>query len=358
MPPAAGSGGVLPIPMGMPATAGSSSYFYTRPRATTLDCANLLPRCERRRLADYCSAFAEKTGRISRNVRGKLASWRLAMPHNCPGGQRAADIMHCRFGDASFRRRYGDPTKLSGITMDYRNQPGMMHSYGMDYEQGERYEELASRRPTTSAYSRDIIRSLEELELNRIDHHYQPLHHSQQLHREFQHPYNAHLSSSWTSERPYATLPKRHSSSRATTTTNISLEDQFLPRDLQRLSRYPKSLQDLKYLEIEAILGRDSKSVSYPPREQPYMRREDLSTLDDRPSRSSSRASRLREDVAGGSRRWMRMDEESQDRLFLEGLAGGSQIERYEPGKVHYEREYRIYGKDTVALIFYKTCYL
>lgn len=32
--------------------------------------------------------------------------------------------------------------------------------------------------------------------------------------------------------------------------------------------------------------------------------------------------------------------------------------QKYAPGKVHYEREYRIYGRDTVALIYYKTCYL
>lgn len=32
--------------------------------------------------------------------------------------------------------------------------------------------------------------------------------------------------------------------------------------------------------------------------------------------------------------------------------------EKYAPGRVHYEREYRIYGRDTVALIYYKTCYL
>lgn len=27
-------------------------------------------------------------------------------------------------------------------------------------------------------------------------------------------------------------------------------------------------------------------------------------------------------------------------------------------GRVHYEKEYRLFGRDTVALIYYKTCYL
>lgn len=315
-----------------PCIDGLPPNYGSRLRPTTLDCGSLFPKW---------SAFAEKTGKISRNVRGKLTTWRQAVPRtcncNCPvvppryQQQRATNMMRASSTYMQQQRpkatattsRYVDPMSCEGVFVSqplprrYRHDTTtMLHSYGMNYEEGERYEELASRGPTPSSYSREIIRSLEELELNRIERRPPPprttLHQSyQQLHR--QRPYSANLSSSWSNDRPYATLPKRNG--------RINLEEQFLPRDLQRLSKYPKSLQDLKYLEIEAILDRDPRPASYP--------------------QSSS------------SHQW-----EDEGGLFVESIGEAGQVERHEPGKVHYEREYRIYGKDTVALIFYKTCYL
>lgn len=303
---------MLPSIDGLPADYGS------RLRPTTLDCGTLFPRW---------SAFAEKTGRISRSVRGKLTTWRQAVPRtcncNCPMVVQRQHHQRAMSSPYLYQRptrattsRYVDPTSCEGVFVSqppgrhWRYDDSMLHSYGMNFEEGERYEELASRGPTTSSYSRDIIRSLEELELNRIERRPRAtLHQSyQQLSRR---PYSANLSSSWSNDRPYATLPSR-----------VNLEEHFLPRDLRRLSKYPKSLRDLKYLEIEAILERDPRPSSYPPR----------------------RPSWLSEQPAHGSG------------LFLESGAG--EVQRHEPGKVHYEREYRIYGKDTVALIFYKTCYL
>lgn len=71
------------------------------------------------------------------------------------------------------------------------------------------------------------------------------------------------------------------------------LRDQIRLADIQRISRYPSSLEDLTYLEIEAILEREPSG--------------------------------LEDDV---------------------------------PGLVRYEKEYRLYGRDTLALVYYKTCYL
>lgn len=281
--------------------ASSQTRYEPYPRPTALDCSALFRDCrDRRRLTDYCNVFAEKTSRITRSVQGRFYRWRsLAVPA-CPReGPTGAES----FPDVTLRQvmRGGTTTR----------------SYGMNYETGERYEEVLEtpRGDRTSVYSRDIIRSLEELELGRIQ----------------RQPPHVRCCSQDLLERPQyypgsssPQVPVRRSQS-------INLEEHFRPHDIRRLCRYPKSLQDLTYLEIEAILDRDpisSRPESYPPNRRPR-------------SMSASR-------FEGAST--------SQGRAG--DVYGGRRIEMMEPGKIHYEKEYRIYGKDTVALIFYKTCYL
>ncbi|KAG9434078.1 hypothetical protein HZU67_04629 [Apis mellifera carnica] len=55
-----------------------------------------------------------------------------------------------------------------------------------------------------------------------------------------------------------------------------------------------------------------------------------------------------------------RLEDDDYLRLYrsLSRLSKYPQGGKYEPGQVHYERECRTFGKDTVAFIYYKTCYL
>ena len=98
--------------------------------------------------------------------------------------------------------------------------------------------------------------------------------------------------------------------------------------DTGSFSLYPRSMQDLTDLDIERILERDTNF------------RVPLSSF------------RSRDYLMEGYRRMG--DEENQSTEIDDKRHETA----YVPGRVHYEREYRIYGKDTVALIYYKTCYL
>lgn len=209
------------------------------------------------------------------------------------------DAVHCR----PLRRNNG------------RLSRKLTRGYALNSDLCGKYRELINCE-ATDAYSQDVIRSLEELELSRVG---------------CQTRDEATVGLNFQNERPYTTLPRR---SRA-----LNIDGPFSSRDLRRLSRYPKSLQDLTYLEIEAILERDPRPVSFP------MSDDHRFLLDDRHPRKLV------------DRQWR---SENCERLHesLSRLDRHRPRESYVPGKVHYEREYRIYGKDTVALIYYKTCYL
>lgn len=120
--------------------------------------------------------------------------------------------------------------------------------------------------------------------------------------------------------RLYRTLPP--------TRRSIHFEEQIHLADIRRISAYPKSLQDLTNLEIEAILERDprpSSASNWPPR------RSQDHDLDEKYERLCRSMAQLDQTIT---------------------------IDKVVPGEVHYEKEYRVYGKDTIALIYYKTCYL
>lgn len=137
----------------------------------------------------------------------------------------------------------------------------------------------------------------------------------------------------YTQKSYYATLPKRN--------RTINFADQIRPQDIRRISRYPKSLQDLTALELEAILDRDpqpSSSLHEDCSLEEYFRRH-LNNQGDIVNHCYT-------------------DNEYLTRLYR-SLPRHSQLPKdwLVPGKVHYEKECRMYG-DTVAEIYYKTCYL
>ncbi|EZA51699.1 hypothetical protein X777_09455 [Ooceraea biroi] len=133
-------------------------------------------------------------------------------------------------------------------------------------------------------------------------------------------------------ERPhYSTLPRR--------SRTINFEDQAYSFSGGRQRMYPKSLQNLTDLELDDVVCLPSSRGERACRE---------AKLDDYRRRSRNQ----------------RGEELSFDDSYLRLCRNLSRLDkyprgdRYEPGQVHYERECRTFGKDTVAFIYYKTCYL
>lgn len=127
-------------------------------------------------------------------------------------------------------------------------------------------------------------------------------------------------------ERPrYSTLPPRRSR-----TINFQQDRARGSSDGRATRAYPKSLQDLTDLE----LGERTLQASHRDRESPR-RGAEQSSLFNHPDDNYLRLCRN-----------------------LSRLDGYPRASRYEPGEVHYERECRTFGKDTIAFIYYKTCYL
>lgn len=140
-------------------------------------------------------------------------------------------------------------------------------------------------------------------------------------------------------KRPYcSTLPTRRS-------RTINFKDQPY-NSLEELRGYPKSLQDLTDFEIEERIG--NSSVSSLPKTRTRSR-------DDRTADVYRHRRRVRDPPVDDP-----LDEDDYLK-FCRNLARMERYPRggrYEPGQVHYERECRTFGKDTVAFIYYKTCYL
>lgn len=127
-------------------------------------------------------------------------------------------------------------------------------------------------------------------------------------------------------ERLYSsTLPRRG--------RTINFRDQG-GTNLESRRTYPRSMQDLSDLEPDdrAFLSSSSRLWKDDGLDEVYRRRR-------------CRQDQLENDYLNLYRSLSRLDKYPH---------GG----RYEPGQVHYERECRTFGKDTVAFIYYKTCYL
>jgi len=133
----------------------------------------------------------------------------------------------------------------------------------------------------------------------------------------------------------YSTLPRR------SRTINFKDQARDSPEGETRRRAYPKSLQDLTDLELDDVTYLSSARSGDGTREE---------ILDD----NYRRRNRYRREE----------DEPSFDDDYLKLCRSLSRLDkyprggRYGPGQVHYERECRTFGKDTVAFIYYKTCYL
>ena len=139
-------------------------------------------------------------------------------------------------------------------------------------------------------------------------------------------------------ERLYSsTLPRR--------SRTINFRDQP-SSSLESWRGYLRSLQDLSDLELDDR-PRDLADSSFLSSNRDDWRSDRLlvAAQDDGYRRRRYRENRLEDDYLRLYRSLSRLSKYPQ---------GG----KYEPGQVHYERECRTFGKDTVAFIYYKTCYL
>lgn len=113
--------------------------------------------------------------------------------------------------------------------------------------------------------------------------------------------------------------------------------------------RFMRSMDDLTDLDIEIMLERDT-TFNIPA---------NLFTGNGGYIDNSEE-----ESILERYRRRYQQNESDRDYNYLKLYRSLSRLDRimprekFIPGKVHYEREYKIYGRDTVALIYYKTCYL
>ncbi|KAK9293713.1 hypothetical protein QLX08_011409 [Tetragonisca angustula] len=140
-------------------------------------------------------------------------------------------------------------------------------------------------------------------------------------------------------ERLYSsTLPRR--------SRTINFRDQPGNSSLESRRGYLRSLQDLSDLELDDR-PRDLADSSFLSSSRDDWRSDRLlvTAQDDGYRRRRYRENRLEDDYLRLYRSLSRLSKYPQ---------GGN----YEPGQVHYERECRTFGKDTVAFIYYKTCYL
>ncbi|KAK0157632.1 hypothetical protein PV328_011345 [Microctonus aethiopoides] len=113
--------------------------------------------------------------------------------------------------------------------------------------------------------------------------------------------------------------------------------------------RFMRSMDDLTDLDIEIMLERDT-TFNIPA---------NLLSGNGGYINNSEE-----ESILERYRRRYQQNESDRDYNYLKLYRSLSRLDRimprekFIPGKVHYEREYKIYGRDTVALIYYKTCYL
>ncbi|KAG7203031.1 hypothetical protein KM043_010156 [Ampulex compressa] len=324
-------------------------YAQARGAATSSARVTSPARSNQRRLSDYCSIFAEKTNRIGRSVeqfmqsRGFLAARRPAEEaaqratmassngsvirndHRAPGGSRATEQIHRYYNGEQQRYleshryagedRYAESNRYPGRSQRERGaqaKDAYPRELGPNPNYTERFAELEPRRPKRREQPLDCEERGGWANAARSLNASRP------------------ILRNGREERPYcSTLPRR--------SRTINFRDQRGHSPVGRQG-YPKSLQDLTDLRIDEGIREplppflSSSSRSWRPEEN-YRRRRyrEDELLDDDYLRLCRNLSRLDKYPQGG---------------------------RYEPGQVHYERECRTFGKDTVAFIYYKTCYL
>lgn len=278
-----------------------------------------------RRLSDYCNIFAEKTNRIGRNVGSFMQSHGLFPARRSaedgsqgnPSRRVNGDVIRSdyRLPDRAEQRdsrqkgldRY-DRDGSSYSKSVYERSTGANHLNGDTVTQPR----VVRQRDYTDLYQegRGVWRG-EEVDLNGS----KPI-----LRNGISHAVGEKLYSS--------TLPRR--------SRTINFRDQIPGNSLESRRGYPKSLQNLSDLEADDVTRDPTVLSSAEWRDD---------RLDDAYRRRRYRQDQLEDDYL---------------RLYrnLSSLDKYPPTGRYEPGQVHYERECRTFGKDTVAFIYYKTCYL
>ncbi|KAI4481288.1 hypothetical protein M0804_009408 [Polistes exclamans] len=282
-----------------------------------------LARPSHRSLSEYCGIFAEKTNRIGKNV-GSFMQSRGFLP-----ASRQTTIANNNL--LSSIRINGNLNKVVHETRDSTRI----------YEQDRYYQGITTVR-------NDRVRRTSD----RKDEPSRPK--RRNYRREYENPRRningakPILRNGVGYERPErlpsycSTIPRR--------SRTINFKDQAY-NSLEELRGYPKSLQDLTDFEVEERIGNSSSFPKTRTRRRTW-REEDIGP----PVDDVYRQRRMPEPDE-------RVDPFLEDDYlkFCRNLARMERYPRgghYKPGQVHYERECRTFGKDTLAFIYYKTCYL
>lgn len=281
-------------------------------------------------LSDYCNIFAEKTNRIGRNVESFVQSRALF-------ARRSTDDHHPCSSTSSFS------LSRANAAVHRRSCNGDAVNYSRFFNPAEEDEDHDHPR-RSRRLERSVVRSRRddvypsgeggmEMQQRRVDYGGW---------REEAAGVSSDLNARCKGRRICSsTLPRR--------SRTINFRDQPIqgPLSQSRLTYPRRSLQDISDLD-ELDEGRGDVAGSLA--EGGGWRRGDVPVLDEdvgwhRRRGYSSREERLEDDYLRLYRSLSRLSKYPQ---------GG----KYEPGQVHYERECRTFGKDTVAFIYYKTCYL
>lgn len=343
-----------PLPGGAyPNEHDPRDLYRSDPSIATTSIAVPPARVAHRKLSDYCGIFAEKTNRIGRNVesfmqsRGLLPTRRSAVDEeprrdasvgingdvirNDPSSRAVREPSeghHCqpyesRDYERPRRNGAGQKKRVAYSNSTYPREPTRA-----DASYVRRFNEIEPRRARRREYAETDYDSAADTWSRGLD-----------LARGgpcVSKPILRNGINHGGDERPYySTLPRR--------SRTINFKDQV--RDSpegERRRAYPKSLQDLTDLELDDVTylpaaarggdGTQEESLDDNYRRRNRYRREENEPLFD-------------DDYLKLCRSLSRLDKYPR---------GG----RYGPGQVYYERECRTFGKDTVAFIYYKTCYL
>ncbi|KAL6265393.1 hypothetical protein P5V15_002191 [Pogonomyrmex californicus] len=306
----------------------------------------LSARAAHRKFSNYCGIFAEKTNRIGRNVESFMQSRGLLPIRRSVDETSRRDAPGIN-GDAI---RSNPPPRADRETSEDRRR----HYESRDYERPRRNGGQKKRVAySNSTYPRDPTRA--DASYARRFNETEP---RRARRREYTET-NYDAADIWRRElnlargglcasKPilrnginhggdersyYSTLPRR--------SRTINFKDQACDSVEGGRRAYPKSLQDLTDLELD--------DVAYLPSAR---------------ARDGTREERLDDNYRRRSRYHREESEASFEDDYLKLYRNLSKLDkyprdgRYGPGQVHYERECRTFGKDTVAFIYYKTCYL
>jgi len=324
-----------PLPSGAyPNQHDPRDLYRSDPPAATSG-ARTVPaaRAAHRKLSDYCGIFAEKTNKIGRNVESFMQSRGLLPIRRSIDETPRRNVSSAVNGDVS----------RNSLPLDREARENRRRCRLIENGRDRRSNNVQKKRMEylNNAYLQDA--PADASHVHRFDETKSRRSHRRQYEDYVDHddfwklaaragPSDSKPKSSINQgidDKPhYSTLPRR--------SRTINFEDQAYGFSESRQRMYPKSLQNLTDLELDDDVARLPSS---------------------RDARRGARFDHYR-------RRDRNRDELSCDDSYLRLCRNLSRFDKYprdgkyEPGQVHYERECRTFGKDTIAFIYYKTCYL